>query len=161
MKRWLLTALLCLAAGSAAAQNAGQIARARGGASCPRCNLFQADLSNLKLTGRDFSGARLRQASLTASILTRSRFAGADLRDVDAYGAVLTGADLKGADLTHASFVGAYLAGADFKGAKLVGTNLSGAELQRARGLTQAQLERACGDSSTRLPSGFHIPACR
>lgn len=161
MKRWLLTALLCLAAGSAAAQNAREIARARGGASCPRCNLFQADLSNLKLTGRDFSGARLRQASLTASILTRSRFAGADLRDVDAYGAVLTGAHLEGADLTHASFVGAYLAGADLKGAKLDGTNLSGAELQRARGLTQAQLEHACGDSSTQLPPGFHIPTCR
>jgi uncharacterized protein YjbI with pentapeptide repeats len=161
MRHWLLTALLCLVAGSAAAQNAGQIARAKGGASCPRCNLFQADLSNLRLTGRDFSGARLRQASLTAAILSRSRFAGTDLRDVDAYGAVLTGADLQRADLTHASFVGAYLAGANLEGAKLDGTNLSGAELQRARGLTQAQLDHACGDASTRLPPGFHIPACR
>jgi uncharacterized protein YjbI with pentapeptide repeats len=161
MKRWLLPALLCLAAGSAAAQNAGQIARARSGASCPRCNLFQADFANLKLTGRDFSGARLRQASLTAATLTRARLARTDLRDADAYGAVLTGADLKGADLTHASFVGAYLAGADLKGARLDGTNLSGAELQHARGLTQAQLDRACGDPSTRLPPGLHIPACR
>jgi uncharacterized protein YjbI with pentapeptide repeats len=160
VKLWLLTALLCLVAGSAAAQNAGEIARVRGGASCPHCNLFQADLSNKKLTGRDYSGARLRQASLTAAILTRSRFARADLRDVDAYGAVLTGADLAGADLTHASFVGAYLAGADLRGAKLDGTNLSGAELQHAHGLTQAQLGHACGDPSTRLPSGLHIPAC-
>jgi len=161
MKRWLLTALLCLAAGSAAAQNAGEITRVQGGASCPHCNLFQAELSNRKLTGRDYSGARLRQASLTAATLTRSRFAGTDLRDADAYGAVLTGADLTGADLSHASFVGAYLAGADLKGARLDGTNLSGAELQHARGLTQVQLDHACGDPSTRLPPGFHIPACR
>ena len=32
----------------AAAQNAGQIARVRAGASCPGCNLFQADLTGLE-----------------------------------------------------------------------------------------------------------------
>lgn len=161
MKRLLLTALFCLAAGTASAQNPAQIARARAGASCPHCNLFQADFTNLTLKGRDFSGARLRQATLTSAVMSRSHFAHADLRDLDAYGAVLTGADLRGADLTHASLVGAYLQGADFAGAKLEGTNLSGAELQHARGLTQGQLDHACGDDSTRLPHGLHVPACR
>ena len=161
MKRLLLTALLCLAAGSAAAQNAAQIERARRGASCPGCNLFQADFGGLTLKGRDYSRARLRQATLTSAVMNRSRFAHADLRDIDAYGAVLSGADFKGADLTHASLVGAYLQGASFTGAKLEGANLSGAELQRARGLTQGQLDRACGDPSTRLPTGLHVPACR
>jgi hypothetical protein len=28
-------------------------------------------------------------------------------------------------------------------------------------GLTQAQLNRACGDMSTRLPRGLSVPACR
>jgi uncharacterized protein YjbI with pentapeptide repeats len=161
MKRLVLTALLCLAAGSASAQNAAQIVRARAGASCPRCNLFQADFANLTLEGRDFSGARLRQATLTSAVMSRSRFVHSDLRDIDAYGAVLADAEFRGADLTHASLVGAYLRGADFAGAKLEGTNLSGAELQRARGLTQGQLDRACGDPSTRLPRGLHVPACR
>lgn len=157
----LLFTLLCLAAGSASAQNAGQIARVRAGASCPRCNLFQADLSNRKLRGRDYTGARLRQATLTAAILSSSRFVKADLRDVDAYGAVLASADLHGADLSHATFVGAYLEKADLSHAKLDGANFAGAEMRRARGLTQAQLDRACGNSTTRLPPGLHISACR
>ena len=41
------------------------------------------------------------------------------------------------------------------------GANVSGAELDGARGLTQAQLDKACGDRATRLPHGLRIPACR
>lgn len=149
------------AASPALAQNAAQIARVQHGASCPRCNLFQADLGNLKLKGRDFSGARLRQATLTAAVLSHARFAKADLRDVDAYGAVLTNADLHDADLSHATFVGAYLEGANLQGAKMDGANFAGAEMRRTRGLTQAQLNTACGDASTQLPAGLHIQACR
>jgi hypothetical protein len=32
---------------------------------------------------------------------------------------------------------------------------IAGADLSRARGLTQEQLDDACGDSRTRLPSGL------
>ena len=70
-------------------------------------------------------------------------------------------ADFASADLTHSSFVGAFLQGANFSGAKLVGTNFSGAEMDRASGLTQHQLDEACGDSSTKLPAALHLPACR
>ena len=45
----------------AAAQNAGQIARVRAGASCAGCNLFQAALSGLEANGLNLSGSRLRQ----------------------------------------------------------------------------------------------------
>lgn len=144
----------------ALAQNAGQIARVRGGASCAGCNLFQGDFSGLEARGLNLSGARLRQANLSLSVLNRTRFSNADLRDVDAYGGVFSGSSFAGADLTNASFVGAYLEGANFSGAKLDGANFSGAEMNRATGLTQGQLNRACGDASTRLPSGLHIPAC-
>ena len=65
-----------------------------------------------------------------------------------------------GADLTHASFVGSFLEGANLSGARLDGTNFSGAELGRARGLTQGQLDRACGDGQTELPRGLRIPRC-
>ena len=51
-----------LAVMPASAQNAGEVGRARDGASCPHCNLFQADFSNLDLKDRDFAGSRLRQA---------------------------------------------------------------------------------------------------
>jgi uncharacterized protein YjbI with pentapeptide repeats len=144
----------------ALAQNAAQIERARGGASCPHCNLFQADFSNLQLKGRDFAGARLRQADMSASVMNHTTMAGADLRDVNAYGAVFTGTNFSGANLTNASFVGTYLEGANFRGATLDGVNFSGAEMDRAVGLTQAQLNSACGDESTTLPRGLRVRSC-
>ena len=161
MRPALAAALLLALAGPAAAQNPGQIARVRAGASCPGCNLFQADLANLELKGRDLHGARLRQADLSAAVATHTRFARADLRDLNAYGAVMTGADLAGADLTNATLVGAYLEGANLAGARLDGANLSGAEMGRARGLTATQLAHACGDETTQLPHGLRAPPCR
>lgn len=156
----ILAAGFLAAAAPAAAQNAGQIARVQGGASCPGCNLFQADLGGLEARGLNFSGARLRQANLSLSVLNRASFANADLRDVDAYGAVFSSANFSGANLTNASFVGTFLEGANFSGATLSGTNFSGAQMARARGLTQSQLNQACGDASTILPGALHIPAC-
>ena len=134
-----LAAALALAL-PASAQNAGQIAAARKGANCPSCNLFQADFSGVEINGRNYAGARLRQADLSVSVMNRANFRGADLRDVNAYGAVF--------------------GGANFAGAQLVGTNFSGAEMGRARGLSQAQLNRACGDGATRLPPGLRTPRC-
>ncbi len=144
----------------ASAQNAGQVAHARAGASCPHCNLFQADFANLGLKGRNFTGARLRQADMSAAVATRARFAGGDLRDLNAYGAVMGAADFSHADLTNATFVGAYLQGANFRGAKLGGVNFSGAEMDRAAGLAQGQLAGACGDQTTTLPRGLHLKPC-
>jgi uncharacterized protein YjbI with pentapeptide repeats len=145
----------------ASAQNPSQIARVRGGASCPDCNLFQAELTSLNARGLNLSKARLRQAELSTVVMNRANFSGGDLRDVNAYGAVFGGARFARADLTRASFVGTYLQGANFAGANLSGTNFSGAEMDRASGLTQSQLNRACGDDSTRLPRGLSIPGCR
>ena len=161
MRRLALVSCLALLTGlPAAAQNPTQIAHARSGASCPRCNLFQADFANLSLKGRNFAGARLRQADLSAAIASHARFNGGDLRDLNAYGAVMGGADFAGSDLTNATFVGAYLQGANFRGAKLGGVNFSGAEMNHAAGLTPAQLAGACGDGSTTLPRGLSLKPC-
>lgn len=163
MKPWppLITLAALASAAPAAAQNAGQIAKARAGASCPGCNLFQAELSGAELGARNYSRSRLRQSNLSLAVMTRASFAGADLRDVDAYGGVFTGANFSGADLSNASFVGTSLQGANFRGARLNGTNFSGAEMQGASGLTQGQLAGACGDAATRPPAGLRLPACR
>jgi uncharacterized protein YjbI with pentapeptide repeats len=165
MKPFTLTvaavvALVAAATQPALAQNAGQIEHARSGASCPHCNLFQADFSNLEMKDRDFTGARLRQADFSAAVMNHTSFAGGDLRDVNAYGAVLSGASFAGANLTNASFVGAYLEGANFRGADLAGVNFSGAEMERAIGLTQRQLDDACGDGATALPRGLRVRPC-
>ena len=153
-------ALAIAATSPALAQNAGQIEHARSGASCPHCNLFQADFSNLEMKDRDFAGARLRQADFSAAVMNHTSFAGGDLRDLNAYGAVLSGASFAGANLTNASFVGAYLQGANFRGANLSGVNFSGAEMERAVGITQRQLDAACGDGATSLPRGLRLRPC-
>ena len=155
----LIAALLAVAA-PALAQNAGQIASVKRGSSCAGCNLFQGDFSGVEARGLNLSGSRLRQADLSLSVMNRTRFSNTDMRDVEAYGGVFSGSNFSRANLTNASFVGAYLEGASFSGATLSGTNLSGAQLARATGLTQGQLNQACGDGSTVLPRGLRIPAC-
>ena len=160
MKTAAVLAIALLAASPAFAQNAGQIARAKGGASCPGCNLFQADFQNSELKGKNFARARLRQADMSAAVMNHTSFAGSDLRDVNAYGAVFSSANFAGANLTNATFVGTYLEGANLSGAHLEGANFSGAEMERARGLTQRQLDGACGDESTHLPRGLRLRSC-
>jgi uncharacterized protein YjbI with pentapeptide repeats len=160
MKRLLIASAFAVLAVPAAAQNPAQIARAKAGASCPGCNLFQADLANVELKGRSFARARLRQADMTAATFSHVNFAGADLRDVNAYGALFGDADFAGANLANASFVGAYVEGANFRGAHLAGVNFSGAEMSRATGLTQGQLDAACGDAATVPPRGLRLHPC-
>lgn len=161
MRLFLIAALAAVSlAAPAMAQNAGQIARVRGGASCSGCNLFQGDFGGLEARGLNLSGSRLRQADLSLSVMNRTNFSRADLRDVEAFGGVFSSSSFTGANLTNASFVGAYLDGANFSGATLAGTNFSGAQMGRARGLTQSQLNRACGDEATVLPGSLRIPAC-
>jgi uncharacterized protein YjbI with pentapeptide repeats len=142
------------------AQNAGQISRSASGASCPGCNLFQAEFSNKTLTHKNFSKARLRQADLSLGTFTGTNFRGTDMRDVNGFGALFGRASFAHANLTNATFVGAYLEGANFKGANLSGVNFSGAEMQSAMGITQAMMDKACGDKATRAPRGIRIPIC-
>ena len=161
MKSLVLAACVSLLAPAAFAQNEAQVERAVSGASCPHCNLFQVNLGNKDLRGRNYTGSRLRQADLSLSVFNHVSFAGGDLRDINGYGALFSSANFKDADLTNATLVGSYLEGANFRGAKLDGVNFSGAEMDKASGLKQSQLSRACGDESTKLPRGLHLPACK
>jgi uncharacterized protein YjbI with pentapeptide repeats len=161
MKILALAALLSLTALPALAQNAAQVGKVEDGASCPHCNLFQVNLYNKQASDRNFAGARMRQADFSLSVFKHDNFRGADLRDVNGYGALFTDANFSGANMTNATFVGAYLEGANLAGATLTGVNFSGAEMDKARGLTNRQLSRACGDETTKLPPGLRIPTCR
>lgn len=134
--------------------------RVRGGASCAGCDLFQIDLAYQTVSGRDFSRARIRQADLSVAIADRANFARANASLTNFFGARLTGADFTEANLSETTFVGAYLGGARFANAVLTGADFSGAELASARGLTQEQLNTACGDTTTILPTGLTIPSC-
>jgi len=135
-------------------------ARVRSGASCANCDLFQISLAYQSVAGRNFSGARIRQADLSLATADRARFHGANMSLTNFFGARLSGADLSDTNLEGATLVGAYLGGARLTGAVLDGANLSGAELADAVGVTQAQLNTACGDATTTLPAGMTIPTC-
>jgi hypothetical protein len=128
--------------------------------SIPGANLSHAALSDANLSGTDLSGAILSNADLTGARLTKADLSGANLFGANLSGTDLSGANLGNADLFGARLVKANLSNADLTGARLVkanlsGANLSGANLLGARGLTQTQLDEACGDANTKLPEGF------
>jgi uncharacterized protein YjbI with pentapeptide repeats len=64
-------------------------------------------------------------------------------------------ADLSGANLAHAK-----VDAADFTGADLSITSIRGTDLSRVLGLTQAQLDKACADSATKVPAGLKPKTC-
>ena len=135
-------------------------------------NAVRAFLVNAGLREANLQGAYLGEAKLQAADLQRANLQNADLRDANLQGAdlrlanlqgvdlwraklqraVLRGANLQGANLSFADLNGATLDFANLQGAKLGGANLEGADLRFAKGLTQEQLDVACGDAETKLP---------
>jgi hypothetical protein len=109
---------------------------------------------------RDFVNRILMQASELARVSTP--------HPRDYRGKNLVGADLAQTDLRGASFRGAALVGAtmhasdlrlaDFTGADLRACNVAGADLSTAIFLTQAQIDAANGDSTTKLPPARRRP---
>jgi uncharacterized protein YjbI with pentapeptide repeats len=140
---FILAALVC--GGSTAASGNDAAAIAAGKIVCPHCQLQNAELSNTcvkhgNLAGADFSGAH-------AALMCMSY-------------ADFTGASFHGTDLSGANFSFAKLDGADFTDAILTATLFKGTDLRHARGLTQIQINAACGDDATRLPSGLVVHRC-
>ncbi|MEL8055773.1 MAG: pentapeptide repeat-containing protein [Pseudomonadota bacterium] len=156
-----LAALSLTLATPAIAQNAGHISKAKAGQSCAGCNLFQADMAYRDISGTNLSESRLRQSDLSLTTLEGVNLSGSDLSIANLFGARLNRCNLSGADLKSAAAVGTYFGSSNLSGTDLKGANLSGADLSRASGLTQSQLNKACGDATTRLPKGLRIPRCR
>jgi uncharacterized protein YjbI with pentapeptide repeats len=128
------------------------------GVKAPRVSLVRSDLSGSVLQNSDLSKAYLAEADLSNANLIKADLSAAILRRASFYGAGLDEADLSGADLRGASLNGANLTDADLSGAKLNGTNLFKANLSGARGLTQQQLNQACGHPATKVPDGMKPP---
>jgi uncharacterized protein YjbI with pentapeptide repeats len=128
------------------APNAAAVASIRAGHhDCPRCVLAHADLTNQCVKHGNLEGADFDGAKLVLMCMSYADFKGASFRD----------ADLSGANLAHAR-----LDNADLSGARLTITSIRGTDLSRARGLTQQQLDGACGDSRTRVPAFLHVKTC-
>jgi len=132
-----------------------------GDKACKGCDIFQTDLSYQELADRDLSGARIRQADLSLSTFDRTRFTGADMSIVNAFGVRAEDADFTNVNFEDAVLVGGWFARSKFHAAKLSNTNISGSDLEEAEGLTQSQLNTACGDKFTKLPKGLTVVFCR
>jgi len=137
-------------------------------------DLREADLSSAYLRGASLSHANLRSADLSDAQLpsdlaavdfTQANLSGADLKEANLSGVDLKNALLASANLSYASLWGASLSGADLSYAKLTETDLRNVTLRSAKlgsvdGLTQQQLDEACGDEKTELPPGLKLRVC-
>ena len=140
-------ALAALISGPAlAGADQAAVARIHGGiVDCVGCNLAGADLKNTCVKAHDLHGADFDGADATLMCMSYANFSGATFR----------GTDLSGANLAHAN-----LDGADMTGAITTITSFKGTDLTRAKGLTQTQLDAACGDAETKLPAGLAVHTC-
>ena len=112
---------------------------------CPACNLSGANLDNTCVKGGNLEGADFSNVHAVLMCMSFADFKNVSFRN----------ADLAGANLAHA-----VLDNADFTGAELSITSFKGTDLTKAKGLTQAQLDKACGDADTKAPNGMKVPVC-
>lgn len=145
----ILTVMLAPASSATPARAADPkaVAKLHGGiVDCVGCNLSGADLTNTCVKEHDLTGANFDGANATLMCMSFANFTNASFRGTELSGANMAGAKMDGADLT---------------GAKTSITSFLGTDLTRVKGLTQAQLNVACGDAKTRLPPGLKVHTCK
>ena len=107
-----------------------------------------------------FEGAEIIEGSFIDVVMRGGSFSGATLAGSRFDQARFERTDLRQVDFGVSSFVNATFDGARLNGSSLAAANLSGADLTTAVGLTQSQLDKACGSETTLLPEGLSVPPC-
>ena len=131
----------------AQAADPAAVARIHGGiVDCVGCDLKGADLTNTCVKEHDLHGADFTGANASLMCMSHANFTGVNFKDADLSGANMAGAKMDGADVT---------------GAKMSITSFLGTDLRHVKGLTQTQLDLACGNARTKLPPGLRIHTCR
>ena len=134
-------------------------------ANLSNAELQAAVLDRTSAVNADFRGAKLGEAKLNGANFLNANFSNANLKKADLsetnlQGAVFLHAFLKEADLGLAKLDRANLFRAKLHGADLFGATFKGVDLSNAMGLTQDQIDQACGNNETKLPAGFTIRPC-
>ena len=134
------------------------------GADLSRAKLVQLSGYRAKFTKAKLAGADLTKAELARAVFVDADFTGANLSKAEMQrasleGAVLSGVNLTGADLARANLVKTQVAGAQLAGARIYRARIEGVDFSAALGLTQVQIDTACGDKKTLLPKGLKTPA--
>jgi uncharacterized protein YjbI with pentapeptide repeats len=124
-----------------------------------RIEAYRSDFSNASAKGASFANAELQRAEFGGAQLTNADFQKAELGRADFDKAVLTGSKFSLANLSRATLSGATIKGpVAFDGAFMFLTRIEGLDLSAATGLEQQQINLACGDKDTLLPSGLKTP---
>jgi uncharacterized protein YjbI with pentapeptide repeats len=147
MRALLALPVLLVLTVSALGADPAAVAKLHGGiVDCVGCDLRGAELTNTCVKQHDLHGADFTGANATLMCMSFANFTGVSFRKTELSGANMAGAKMDGADLT---------------GAKTSITSFLGTDLRGVKGLTQAQMDVACGDAATRLPAGLHVHICR
>lgn len=142
-----LAAMTALPSAPALAANPAQVAKIHGGiVDCVGCDLSGADLTNTCVKEHNLTGANFDGANATLMCMSFANFTNATFRGTNLYAANLAGAKMDGADMT---------------GASTTITSFLGTDLRRVKGLTQKQLDAACGNDKTLLPPGLKVHTCK
>ena len=120
--------------------------------------VHRADVNTLLLKTSELVRSEARRSQKAHSGRQKTFSRGADLIAADLRRIDLRGANLRGACLIAANLRGTDLSGTDFIGADFRDADLGGADLTKSIFLTQAQLNVAKGDTSTKLPSSLARP---
>jgi len=130
------------------------------GVNLSHANLSGANLEKAILDKANMRTSRLIRANLISASLREANFEGSDFNSATLQAADFSRSDLRNADFTNANLTKALLSATNLDNAEFKRAILNGADLSAAKGLTSEQLDVACGDSETKLPSGLSIPQC-
>lgn len=139
-------------------------------ASLMGASAMNADFSNAVASRTDFAGADLSNSNLSKAETNRVNFSKANLSGANLSKAEFARAIFSETNISSVNFDYSNLARSDFRGAKfdappsmesayLFQTRIEGLDLSLVKGLTNWQIELACGDDSTILPEGIQRPA--
>ncbi len=120
--------------------------------------VHRADVNTLLLKTSELVRIEVRRGQKAHSGRQKTFSRGADLIAADLRRIDLIGANLRGAYLIAANLRGTDLSGTDLIGADFRDADIREADLTRSIFLTQAQLNVAKGDTSTKLPSSLTRP---
>ncbi|MCM2292742.1 pentapeptide repeat-containing protein [Allorhizobium sp. BGMRC 0089] len=130
------------------------------GANFQRIEAYRSDMTGLSGLNADFESAEMQRVTLSRANLAGANFKKAELSRALFDRAILTGVDFSFANLSRATLINARTdGGMNFTDSFLFRTRIEGLDLSTAKGLTQDQIDLACGDDKTILPADLKKPS--
>lgn len=124
-----------------------------------RIEAYRTDFSRMDAQGAVFASAEMQRSNFKDANLVNVDFTKAELGRAQFHDADISGSRFSFANLARADFRSATVAAPiDFDRAYFFLTRIEGVDLSSATGLSQWQLNMACGDLRTGLPYGLTRP---